>query len=117
MADILGKPYTEVNGIPLPAIDKIISIMGIAKKNHWDRNTMETALSMYLLDQVAVDKLETRDELNMLDHIEITNILKEMISEQDVTERNLIYLFKKKTKRSFNPSDVIKIFREIKFKK
>ncbi len=117
MADILGKPYTEANGIPLPAIDKIISIMGIAKKNHWDRNTMETALSMYLLDQVAVDKLETRDELNMLDHIEITNILKEMISEQDVTERNLIYLFKKKTKRSFNPSDVIKIFREIKFKK
>ncbi len=108
MAGIFGNPYLEAK--KLPPQQNVKSIMEIFKKKKWDRNTLQIAISLYLLDKVPIYKLEEREELSVLDNQEIKIILEGLLKEDKVTLKNLIFLFRNKTKRSFNPSDVIKAF-------
>ena len=109
--DILG---VSINGRNVHRDDGIKSILGIANRKRWDRNTLELALSLYMLKNVPLSVLEVSHELNPLHEEDIKRILNELRAEGGVTEKNLIVLFRKQTDRSFDPKVVIEIFREMK---
>jgi len=108
MVDIFGNQYLEAR--QLPQYHNTDSILELSRREKWDRNTFETALSLYIIDNIPVSELEKREELKMLNDNEIKKILDELVKDGNVTQKNVIPLFRGKTKQSFNPSDVIKIF-------
>ncbi len=110
--DILGVSVSQEN--PYSRDDRIKSILGMARRNNWDRNTLELALSLYMLDNISVSELENREELIPLKDDEIMQIIKELIDDGAVNEKNLIVMFRSKTNHSFDPKVVIRLFREIK---
>ena len=109
--DILG---VSINGRNVHSDAGIKSILGIANRKKWDRNTLELALSLYMLKNVPLSELEVRNELNPLNEEDIKRILNELKAEGGLTEKNVIVLFRKQTDRSFDPKVVIEIFREMK---
>ena len=111
-ADILGVALSQGNSYSRN--DTVISILGIAKRKHWDRSTLEMAISLYMLDNIPLSELETRQELIPLTEEEIRKVITELVSSADISEKNIIVLFRKKTVRAFDPKVVIKIFRELK---
>jgi glutamyl-tRNA(Gln) amidotransferase subunit E len=94
--------------------EELNEILKIASVKEWDRNTIEHALSIYMTDKTPIKDLEDRDELNVLTNDQIRKLIGKISFEENITEKNLIFLFKKKTKYSFNPAKVIKIFHEMK---
>ncbi|WP_337860077.1 Glu-tRNA(Gln) amidotransferase subunit GatE [Ferroplasma sp.] len=111
MEDLLGKQYKNQNGTGKEGTSK--SILQVAEKKGWNKDALEKAISLYLLEKVPLDQLENYGELNMLNDEQIRKIIGEIMEQENVNEKNLIFIFRKYTKSSFNPAEVIKIFGEI----
>jgi glutamyl-tRNA(Gln) amidotransferase subunit E len=111
MTDIMGGDNSEENR------EINTSILSIAAKAGWNKDALEKAISMHIIDKVPLNQLENYEELKILNDAQIREIIKEIVSTENVNEKNLMFIFKKHTKKSFNPSDVVKIFKEIKSKK
>ena len=112
MRDILGVSIS--GGNIYRRDDGIKSIIGIARSRGWDRNTLELALSLYILNAIPVSELEKRPELVPLNEGEIRGIINELKEEGQLNEKNLIVMFRKKTDHSFDPRLVMRIFTEMK---
>ncbi len=110
--DIMG--VTLSSGNQYSRDNKITSIFGMGNRKKWDRSTLELAISLYMLSNIPLSEIENRRELTPLTEDEIRRIIMQLKTEENINEKNLIVMFRKKTDHSFDPKIVIQIFKEMK---
>ncbi|KQB34160.1 MULTISPECIES: Glu-tRNA(Gln) amidotransferase subunit GatE [Acidiplasma] len=94
--------------------DELMEIFTMANENKWGRDSVEKALELYVSGKYPLKILANAEELKPLDAGRLREIIIELMRTQEITEKNLIYLLKNKTKSSFDARDAIKIFENIK---
>ncbi len=105
--------YEKKYGIKLEN-EKILKVLYIARNNKWERNTIEKALEILWSGNSSVGELEFLEELKTLDYDSIYVIVKKLIADKNINEKNIIPEFKNQTEKSFNPGTVMEIYKKLK---
>lgn len=95
--------------------EDIIKLLNIADNNKWDRINIEKALEIFTVKKININDLIKMDELKQLTDEEISEIIKKLIKNNSITEKNIIPSFKKETNSTFNAKKVIEIFKKMKY--
>lgn len=94
--------------------DELLPVLREAGKRSWDRQVLETALDLALVQNEPLSSILSGEQLKMLGRDEVLEIIRKMATEEELTVKNLIPRLKAKTDRLFDPALAIEVFRQLK---
>lgn len=96
--------------------DDVRKMLEIAHRKNWIRQSVEKALEIMVSENASASSLESRDELEPMSDAEIKRKISDLKLKygSDLTEKNVVARMKSETEKVFDPSKIIKSFKELK---
>lgn len=92
---------------------EVIPILEEAGRRKWDRQILERAMDLYLMEKMPIGDLLMSDNLNPIAGDELRNMIGELNIEAPVSQKNIVPRIRSRTSRPFNPTEAIALVREI----